>query len=130
MVRGSRHDRLSNGRSYKMLTVLDEFTREALCVPMATKMGSEDVLEALCPLMIRRGRPTYLPADNRSEFVAETLLRWLKMLGVEPTRIFPSSPRENRCNERFSGTLRREVLRPLVANLQLPGGRWSACRLR
>ncbi len=54
------HDRLSNGRSYKMLTVLDEYTREALCVKVATRMGSAEVLEALYPLLLRRDKPEYL----------------------------------------------------------------------
>ena len=104
------HDRLSNGRRYKMLTVLDEFTREALCVRVATKMGAEEVLEALYPLMIQRGTPTYLRSDNGPEFIAEPLQTWLRRVGVEPIRIFPGSPWENGYNERFNGTLRREVL--------------------
>ena len=53
------HDKLSNGRPYKMLTVLDEYTREALCVEVAPKMGSADVLEALYPLLLKRGKPEY-----------------------------------------------------------------------
>jgi transposase InsO family protein len=51
------HDRLSNGRSYKMLTVVDEYTREALCVSVAARMGSAEVLDALYPLLLKRGRP-------------------------------------------------------------------------
>ena len=58
------HDKLSNGRSYKMLTVLDEYTREALSVIVATSMGSAEVLEALYPLLLRRGNPDYLRSDN------------------------------------------------------------------
>ena len=55
------HDRLSNGRPYKMLTVLDEYTREALSVTVATKMGSAEVLDALYPLLIKRGKPVSSP---------------------------------------------------------------------
>ena len=58
------HDKLSNGRPYKMLTVLDEYTREALCVTVAAKMGAADVLEALYPLLLRRGKPDYIRSDN------------------------------------------------------------------
>ena len=54
------HDRLSNGRPYKMLTVLDEYTREALSVTAAANMSAEDVLEALYPLLLKRGKPVYL----------------------------------------------------------------------
>ena len=51
------HDKLSNGRSYKMLTVLDEFTRQALAAVVHTKMGADDVLEALYPRLLKRGSP-------------------------------------------------------------------------
>jgi len=50
----------SNGRSYKMLTVLDEYTREVIAVTVANKMGSSEVLEALYPLLLKRGKPEYL----------------------------------------------------------------------
>lgn len=104
------HDKLSNGRAYKMLTVLDEYTREALCVTVAPKMGSDDVLEALYPILLERGRPEYLRSDNGSEFIAEALQAWLKRVGIKPIQIYPGSPWENGYNERFNGTLRREVL--------------------
>ena len=53
------HDKLSSGRSYKMLTVLDEYTRQALCVEVKPRMGSVDVLEALYPLLLKHGKPEY-----------------------------------------------------------------------
>ena len=65
------HDKLCNGRSYKMLTVLDEYTRQALAV--RTRMGTEDLLEALYPLLLRRGAPEYIRSDNGPEFVAEAM---------------------------------------------------------
>ena len=58
------HDKLSSGRPYKMLTVLDEYTREALCVSVAAKMGSADVLEVLHPLLLIHGKPTHIRSDN------------------------------------------------------------------
>lgn len=58
------HDKLSNGRSYKMLTVLDEFTRQALAVKVRTNMDAEDVLEVLYPLLLRHGTPEYIRSDN------------------------------------------------------------------
>lgn len=58
------HDKLSNGRSYKMLTVLDEFTRQALAVTVRTNMGAEDVLEALYPLLLSHGSPEFIRSDN------------------------------------------------------------------
>ena len=93
-----------------MLTVLDEYTREALLVSVALKMGSTDVLEALYPLLLSRGRPKYLRSDNGPEFSSEPFTEWLTKVGIKPIRIYPGSPWENGYNERFNGTLRREVL--------------------
>jgi putative transposase len=104
------HDKLSNGRNYKMLTVLDEYTREALSVNVATRMGSAEVLEALYPLLLRRGKPEYLRSDNGPEFSSAPFKDWLLRVGITPIQIYPGSPWENGYNERFNGTLRREIL--------------------
>ena len=104
------HDKLSNGRPYKMLTVLDEYTREALSVTVATRMGAADALDVLYTLILKRGRPDYLRSDNGPEFSAAPFRDWLKRVGIDPIQIFPGSPWENGYNERFNGTLRREVL--------------------
>ena len=104
------HDKLSSGRSYKMLTVIDEYTREALCVTVKLRMGHAEVLEALYPLLLKHGKPVFIRSDNGPEFVAEGFQKWLTKVGVKPIRIYPGSPWENGYNERFNGTLRREVL--------------------
>lgn len=104
------HDRLSNGCSYKMLTVLDEYTREALCVAVKARMGNADVLEALYPLLLTHGKPEFIRSDNGPEFIAEAFKAWLTKAGIKSIRIYPGSPWENGYNERFNGTLRREVL--------------------
>jgi len=104
------HDRLSNGRPYKMLTVLDEYTREALSVTVGTKMGANEVLEALYPLLLKRGQPAYLRSDNGPEFSAAPFEDWLRRVGITLMQIYPGSPWENGYNERFNGTLHREVL--------------------
>ena len=104
------HDKLNNGRPYKMLTVLDEYTREALCVAVNTRMGATEVLEALYPLFIKHGKPEYIRSDNGSEFVAAALQEWLIKIGIKPIQIHPGSPWENGYNERFNGTLRHEIL--------------------
>jgi hypothetical protein len=64
------HDKLSSGRSYKMLTVIDEYTREALCVAAKPRMGHAEVLDALYPLFLKHGKPHYIRSDNGSEIVA------------------------------------------------------------
>nr|WP_293338839.1 IS3 family transposase [Parvibaculum sp.] len=104
------HDKLSSGRPYKMLTVLDEYTREALCVTVRATMSANDVLEALYPLILKRGKPEYIRSDNGPEFIAAPLQEWLIKVRIKPLRIYPGSPWENGYNERFNGTLRQEVL--------------------
>ena len=104
------HDKLTNGRSYKMLTVIDEYTREALCVAVRPKMNANDVLDVLFDLILKRGKPRFIRSDNGPEFIAEHLQTWLRKVGIEPIQIYPGSPWENGYNERFNGTLRNEVL--------------------
>ena len=104
------HDKLSNNRPYKMLTVVDEYTRQALAVHVAHKMSAADVLEVLYPLLITHGMPHYIRSDNGPEFIADVFQKWLTKVGIKPIRIYPGSPWENGYNERFNGTLRREIL--------------------
>ena len=104
------HDKLSNGRSYKMLTVLDEFTRQALCVEVQEKMNSDDVLRVMHRLLMKYGKPECIRSDNGGEFVAEHLQKWLRKVGVKPIQIYPGSPWENGYNERFNGRFRDELL--------------------
>jgi len=73
-------------------------------------MGHAEVLEALYPLFLRHGKPHYIRSDNGSEFIAGDLQAWLTKVGIQPIQIYPGSPWENGYNERFNGTLRREVL--------------------
>lgn len=95
------HDKLSSGRPYKMLPVLDEYTREALSITVRTKMGSAEVLDALYPLLLERGKPEYLRSDNGPESSAAPFRDRLKRVGINPIQIYPGSPWENGCNERF-----------------------------
>jgi len=93
-----------------MLTVLDEYTREGLCVAAQSKMNANDVLETLYELLLRKGKPEYIRSDNGPEFIAVALQHWLIKVGIKPIQIYPGSPWENGFNERFNGTLRTEVL--------------------
>ena len=104
------HDKLSNGQGYKMLTVLDEYTRQALCVEVRKRITANDVLEVMHRLVLKHGKPEYVRSDNGPEFIANALQDWLRRVGVQPIKIYPGSPWENGYNERFNGTLRREVL--------------------
>ena len=93
-----------------MLTVLDEYTREALCVAVRSKMTANDVLDALHPVLMKHGKPEFIRSDNGPEFVALHFQDWLKRVSIQPLLIYPGSPWENGYNERFNSTLRREVL--------------------
>ena len=98
-----------NGR-LKLLTVLDEHTRECLAIVVARKIRSHDVLEVLVDLFVRHGPPEYLRSDNGPEFTAKLVRRRLGRVGVETLFIEPGSPWENGYNESFNGKLRDELL--------------------
>ena len=99
-----------NGRALKLLTVLDEHTRECLAIVVAREIRSHDVLEVLADLFVRHGPPEYLRSDNGPEFSAKLVRRWLGRVGVEMLFIEPGSPWENGYNESFNGKLRDELL--------------------
>ena len=102
--------RTHDGRALKLLTVLDEHTRECLAIVVARKIRSHDVLEVLADLFVRHGPPEYLRSDNGPEFTAKLVRRWLGRVGVETFLIEPGSPWENGYNESFNGKLRDELL--------------------
>ncbi|MEL6287125.1 MAG: DDE-type integrase/transposase/recombinase, partial [Pseudomonadota bacterium] len=101
----------------KMLTVLDEFTRQALAVTVRTRMGANDVLEVLYPLLLKHGSPEYIRSDNGPEFAAEAMQAWPRRVGIKPIRIYPGSPWENGYNENF---LAQRAIKPLIVSV-LPG---------
>lgn len=103
-------DRTSDGRPIRMLTVIDEFTRECLRIHVARKIRAIDVLEQLADLFIIHGTPDHIRSDNGPEFVAEIVRGWLSRLGVQTLFIEPGSPWENGYIESFNGKLRYELL--------------------
>lgn len=103
-------DRLFRGRRYRMLTVIDEYTRQCITVNAQFQLASQEVLETLSECFMQYGKPKYIRSDNGSEFKAGVLQEWLRKVHVEPIYIYPGSPWENGYNERFNGTLRHEVL--------------------
>ena len=84
--------RTHDGRALKLLTVLDEHTRECLAIVVARKIRSHDVLEVLADLFVRHGPPEYLRSDNGPEFTAKLVRRWLGRVGVETLIPTASSP--------------------------------------
>jgi len=103
-------DRTSDGRAIRMLTLIDEHSRECLAIDVARKLTSEDVLERLSELFVRRGVPSYLRSDNGAEFTATKVREWLSRVGVTTLFIEPGSPWENGYVESFNGKLRDELL--------------------
>jgi transposase InsO family protein len=121
-------DRTSEGRAFRMLTIVDEFTRECLAIDVARKLTSEDVLERLSDLFVRRGVPDHIRSDNGSEFTAKRVREWLERVGVKTVYIEPGSPWENGYVESFNGKLRDELLDREVFDTLLEAkvliGRW------
>jgi putative transposase len=103
-------DRTADGRSFRMLTIVDEFTRECLAIDVRRKLTSEDVLEQLSDLFVRKGVPDHIRSDNGSEFTAKRVREWLERVGVKTLYIEPGSARENGYIESFNGKLRDELL--------------------
>lgn len=103
-------ERLADGTKIRMLTVIDEYSRECLAIRVACRLSSDDVLDVLSDLFLTRGMPDYIRSDNGSEFTAQALQDWLKGLNVNTAYIAPGSPWENGFNERFNGSLRDECL--------------------
>lgn len=104
------HDRTKDGRAFRMLTVIDEYSKECLAITTKRKLKSGDVLETLENLFIDHGMPDHIRSDNGSEFTAIAVREWLKKMEVKPTYIEPGSPWENGYNESFNGKLRDELL--------------------
>jgi transposase InsO family protein len=75
-------DRTHDGRKFRMLTVIDEFTRESLAIVVAPRQSSDDVLAALTELFVARGPPEHIRSDQGPEFVAAVVRAWLGRLGV------------------------------------------------
>lgn len=103
-------DRTHDGKAFRMLCIIDEFTREALAIRVARKIKSSDVIEALADLFILRGVPAHIRSDNGPEFVALALREWIAAVGAKTAYIEPGSPWENGYCESFNGKLRDELL--------------------
>jgi transposase InsO family protein len=103
-------ERTEDGRPFRMLAVVDEYTRECLAIDVKRRLNSEDVLERLTELFIHRGTPFYIRSDNGAEFTAKAVRAWLSRLGVKTLYIERGSPWENGYVESFIGKMRDELL--------------------
>ena len=105
-VQGRTHD----GKVFRMLTLIDEYTRACLAIEVGRKLCSDDVLHCLSALFARHGAPEHIRSDNGPEFTAQVVRDWLPRVGVRTLFIEPGSPWENGYNESFNGKLRDELL--------------------
>jgi transposase InsO family protein len=103
-------DRTHEGRKFRMLNVLDEFTRECLAIRVDRKLKSTDVIDVLSELFILRGVPGHVRSDNGPEFVAKAVRDWIAAVGAKTAFIEPGSPWENGYCESFNSKLRDELL--------------------
>ena len=105
-VQGRTHE----GRAYRTLNIIDEFTREALMIKVDRKLNSTDVIDALTDLFILRGPPAFIRSDNGPEFIAQAVRDWIAAVGSKTAYIEPGSPWENGYCESFNARFRDELL--------------------
>lgn len=103
-------DRTHDGRKYRMLNVIDEFTHECLAIRIDRRLKAIDVIDVLSDLFILRGAPEHVRSDNGPEFVAKAVQEWIGAVGAKTAYIAPGSPWENGFIESFNARLRDELL--------------------
>lgn len=99
-----------DGRKFRILNIIDEYTKECLASFVARRIRSQDVILILADLFIEHGVPEHVRSDNGPEFIAKILLRWFKALRVKPLFISPGSPWKNGYCESFNGKMRYQLL--------------------
>jgi len=104
------HHRTHNGVPFRILNVIDEYSRECLIAKAARRLTHKDVLEVLLDLFLERGVPVHIRSDNGSEFIAKKVRKFLSRMSVRPLFIEPGSPWENGYIESFNGKMRDELL--------------------
>lgn len=102
--------RTHDGRAFRILTIIDEYTRECLAIEVARRLDGDAVLHQLTELFVGRRPPDYIRSDNGPEFTAKAVRQWLGRVGVTTLYIEPGSPWENGYNDSFNGKLRDELL--------------------
>ena len=103
-------DRTEDGRAFRKLNVIDEYSRESVGCLIQRKINSFDVLEYLVKLFMIHGQPKFIRSDNGPEFIAEKLRDWPSSLEVKTLFTHPGSPWENGYCESFNGRIRDELL--------------------
>ena len=116
-----------DGRTLRLLTRIEEYTRECLAIRVERRMGSQEGIETLSDVMLWRGIPEHLRSDNGPAFIALELRQWLANLGTGTLYIEPGSPWENGYCESFNGKLRDECLNgEMLKEAQIVIEQWRA----
>jgi putative transposase len=103
-------DRLGDGRSFRLLNILDDFNREGLAIDVDFSLPAERVIRRLNQIIEWRGKPDSIRVDNGPEYVSWKLLDWARKYGIEIQYIQPGKPQQNAYIERYNRTIRHEWL--------------------
>jgi putative transposase len=104
------HDQLSDGRSYRLFNVIDDFNREALAIDIDLSLPAERVVRALDQIIEWRGKPLAIRSDNGPEYIGSTLINWAQQHGIRLDHIQPGKPQQNAYIERYNRTVRYDWL--------------------
>ncbi|HMV59334.1 MAG TPA: IS3 family transposase [Nitrospira sp.] len=104
------HDQLSDGRSYRLFNVIDDFNREALAIDIDLSLPSERVVRALDQIIEWRGKPQVIRSDNGPEYISGTFIAWAERRGIRLDHIQPGNPQQNAYIERYNRTVRYDWL--------------------
>ena len=104
------HCRTDDGKAFRTLNILDEYSRECLAIKVKRKLNSVDVIDALTDLVILRGAPRFIRSDNGPEFIAQAVRGWIAAVGAQTAYIEPGSTWENGYCESFNGGFTDELL--------------------
>jgi putative transposase len=103
-------DQMTDGRRFRILTVIDNCTRECLALVADTSLSGRRVARELDAIIAQRGRPDMIVSDNGTEYTSNAILGWADETGVGWHYIAPGKPQQNGFNESFNGRLRDELL--------------------
>ena len=104
------HDAMADGRRLRILTVVDDYSRECLALVVDTSLSGQRVARELDAVIARRSRPATIVSDNGTEFTSMAILRWAQEVRIAWHYIAPGKPNQNAFVESFNGRLRDELL--------------------
>lgn len=122
------HDQLDNGRSYRLLNVLDDFNREGLAIEVDFSLPAERVVRTLNQIIEWRGKPRQIRCDNGPEYISKVLEQWADKNQIQLVFIQPGNPQQNAFIERYNRTVRYDWLSQhlfeSIAEVQLHATQW------